>query len=507
MKNLKPLMQMQKISKSFPGVKALQEVNLEAYAGEVLALLGENGAGKSTLMKILSGVYKKDAGQIFFEEREVNIHGIKEAEELGIAIIHQELSLLRNLTIYENIFLGNEIYNPVTRMLNKSLMRKMAVEYLREIGCVLNPDTLIKDINVGEIQMVEIVKAVSKRSKVVVMDEPTTALTDVETKKLFEVMRKLKTQGIAIIYITHRMDEIFEICDKVEVLRDGQYIASTNVSQVTKDDLITMMVGRKLEEQFPHVEVPRGETMIEMKGVSYKNRVKNVSFDVKKGEILGLAGLMGAGRTEVAKLIFGEYKKSAGEIFIEGKKVVINSPKAAIKAGIAYLSEDRKQEGLNLNMTTGQNMTLCALKQYEKSFLRIDRKKESEAAKEYINKLSIKTTGPSQMIKNLSGGNQQKVIISKWLMLNPRILIVDEPTRGIDVGAKKEIYDILNRLKKQGKAIIVISSDMPEILGITDRIIVMHEGEITGEINRSEANQEAVMKYALNIKAVPEMGD
>jgi ribose transport system ATP-binding protein len=507
MKNLKPLMQMKKISKSFPGVKALQEVDLEAYAGEALALLGENGAGKSTLVKILSGVYKKDAGQILIEEKEVDIRGIKEAEELGIAIIHQELSLLRNLTIYENIFLGNEIYNSSTRKLNKSAMKKSAIEYLREIGSSLNPETLVKDINVGDMQMVEIVKALSKKSKIIVMDEPTTALTDVETVKLFEVMRKLKSQGIAIIYITHRMDEIFEICDKVEVLRDGKYIGSTDVNQVTKDDLITMMVGRKLEEQFPHIEVPAGEKMIEVKGISYGNRVKNVSFDVKKGEILGLAGLMGAGRTEVAKLIFGEFKKSSGEILIEGKKVEINSPKAAIKAGIAYLSEDRKQEGLNLNMTTGKNMTLCALKQYEKAFLRLDQRQERKIVNQYIDKLSIKTTGPDQMIRNLSGGNQQKVIISKWLLLNPRILIVDEPTRGIDVGAKKEIYDILNKLKQEGKAIIVISSDMPEILGITDRILVMHEGEITGELKRSEASQEAVMKYALNIKELPERGD
>ena len=507
MNNLKPLLQMKKISKSFPGVNALQEVDLEAYAGETLALLGENGAGKSTLMKILSGVYKKDGGQIFFEEKEVNFQGVKEAEELGITIIHQELSLLRNLTIYENIFLGNEKYHPFTRKLNKPLMKKIAIEYLREIGSNLNPDALIKDINVGEMQMVEIVKAVSKKSKIIVMDEPTTALTDVETAKLFNVMRKLKSQGIAIIYITHRMDEIFAICDKVLVLRDGKYIGSTSVSNVTKDDLITMMVGRKLEEQFPHIEIPCGDVMIEVKGLGYGNRIKDISFNVRKGEILGLAGLMGAGRTEVAKLIFGEFKKSSGEILIEGKKVVLNSPKAAIKAGVAYLSEDRKQEGLNLNMTTGQNMTLCTLKQYENTFLMIDRKKESESTKKYINKLSIKTTGPGQMIKNLSGGNQQKVIISKWLMLSPKILIVDEPTRGIDVGAKKEIYEILNKLKQEGKAIIVISSDMPEILGITDRIIVMHEGQIAGELKRSEASQEAVMKYALNIKELPARGD
>ena len=507
MENLKPLMQMKKITKSFPGVNALEEVDLEAYAGEVLALLGENGAGKSTLMKILSGVYKKDEGQIFFEGKEVNIHGINEAEELGVAIIHQELSLFRNLTIYENIFLGNEKYHSFTGKLDKSLMKKMTVEYLSEIGSSLNPNTLIKDINVGDMQMVEIVKAVSKKSKIIVMDEPTTALTDVETSKLFEVMRKLKSQGIAIIYITHRMDEIFEICDRVEVLRDGKYVGSTNVNIVTKDDLITMMVGRKLEDQFPHVEMPCGDIMLEVRGLSYGNRIKDISFDVKKGEILGIAGLMGAGRTEVAKLIFGEFKKSSGEIFIEGKKVELNCPKAAIKAGIAYLSEDRKQEGLNLNMTTGQNMTLCALKKYEKTFLRLDRKKENLVTREYINKLSIKTTGPNQMIRNLSGGNQQKVILSKWLLINPQILIVDEPTRGIDVGAKKEIYEILNKLKQDGKAIIVISSDMPEILGITDRIIVMHEGEITGELKRSEANQETVMKYALNIKELPLRGD
>ncbi|MCH5138288.1 sugar ABC transporter ATP-binding protein [Clostridiaceae bacterium UIB06] len=499
MENNKPLLEMVDISKSFPGVKALQNVNLKVHRGEVLALLGENGAGKSTLMKILSGVYKKDSGKVIMDGNEVEIHGIKHAESLGITIIHQELSVLPNLTVCENIFLGNEKFSKGTRRINKALLKERSKSFLEQIGCNIDPDTLVKDINVGEMQMIEIAKALTKNSSVIIMDEPTTALTDVETKKLFEVIRKLKEKGMAIIYISHRMDEIFEICDSITVLRDGKYVGDVETKRVTKDELITMMVGRKLEEQFPYKKVDKTATLLRVENVSLRDRVKNASFEVKAGEILGVAGLMGAGRTELAKTIFGDYKMSSGEIYVDGEKVRIRSPKDAINYGICYLSEDRKKEGLILGMSVRENMTLSNLRTYENNLMRIDKKSEKLQVKEYIQKLSIKTPTQDQLIKNLSGGNQQKVILAKWLMLSPKVLIIDEPTKGIDVGAKKEIYEVLNQLKSAGKAVIMISSDMAEIIGVSDRVMVMHEGKITGQLSRNELTQENIMKYAIGI--------
>lgn len=499
MESNKPLLQMVDISKSFPGVKALQNVNLKVHRGEVLALLGENGAGKSTLMKILSGVYKKDTGKVIIDGDEVEIQGIKHAESLGITIIHQELSVLPNLTVCENIFLGNEKFSKGTRRINKALMKERSKSFLDQIGCNIEPDTLAKHINVGEMQMIEIAKALTKNSSIIIMDEPTTALTDVETKKLFEVIRKLKEKGMAIVYISHRMDEIFEICDSITVLRDGKHVGDVETKKVTKDDLITMMVGRKLEEQFPYKEVEKTTTLLKVENVSLGDKVKNASFEVKAGEILGVAGLMGAGRTELAKTIFGDYKANSGEIYVDGEKVKIKSPKDAIKYGVCYLSEDRKKEGLILNMSVRENMTLPNLKTYENNLMKIDKKSERTEVKEYIQKLSIKTPTQDQLIKNLSGGNQQKVILAKWLMLSPKVLIIDEPTKGIDVGAKKEIYEVLNELKSAGKAVIMISSDMAEIIGVSDRVMVMHEGKVTGELNRNELTQENIMKYAIGI--------
>ncbi|WPC41853.1 sugar ABC transporter ATP-binding protein [Clostridium sp. JS66] len=499
MESKKPILEMVGISKSFPGVKALQDVHIKAYGGKVLALLGENGAGKSTLMKIVSGVYKKDEGKIIVDGDEIEIHGIKHAESLGITIIHQELSVLPNLTVAQNIFLGNEKFSKGTRKINKVWMKERSKYFLDQIGCNINPNTLVKDINLGDMQMIEIAKALTKNSSVIIMDEPTTALTDVETQKLFEVIRKLKEKGIAIIYISHRMDEIFQICDSITVLRDGKYIGSVETKDVTKDDLITMMVGRKLEEQFPYKEVEKENVLLKVENLSMKDKVKNVSFEIRSGEILGVSGLMGAGRTELAKTIFGDYKKDSGEIYVDGEKVNITSPKDAIKYGICYLSEDRKQEGLILNMSVAENMTLPNLTSYENKMKRIDKKSEKKEVEEYIKRLSIKTPNQQQLVKNLSGGNQQKVILAKWLMRSPKVLIVDEPTKGIDVGAKKEIYEVLNKLKSMGKAVIMISSDMAEILGVSDRVMVMHEGKVTGELKREEATQESIMKYAIGV--------
>lgn len=500
MKEQRPMLKMTKITKSFPGVKALEDVNLTAYGGEITALMGENGAGKSTLMKILSGVYKKDSGTIEIDGEEVEIAGIKEAEALGVTIIHQELSVLPNLTIAENIFLGNEKTNKFTGRIDKNLLYERSKMFLDQIGCKINPSTLVKNISVGEKQMIEIAKALTKNSKIIIMDEPTTALTDVETKKLFEVIKSLKDKGIAVIYISHRMEEIFAICDNVVVLRDGKYVGEEKVKDIDNDKLINMMVGRNIEEQFPYKEYKKGQVLLEVKNLNYGNLVKDASLDVKAGEILGVAGLMGSGRTELAKTIFGEYKATSGEIYVEGKKVKINFTKDAISNGICYLSEDRKKEGLVLGMSVARNMTLSNIEKYENKFKRIDQNAESKDVEEYIKKLKVKTPSSAQLIKNLSGGNQQKVILAKWLLVSPKILIVDEPTRGIDVGAKKEIYELLNELKSMGKAIIMISSDLPEVLGISDRIIVMSEGKISGELAREDANQESVMKLAVGIK-------
>ncbi|MCD3195644.1 sugar ABC transporter ATP-binding protein [Clostridium botulinum C] len=492
-----PMLKMKGISKSFAGVKALQNIDIEVYGGEVLALLGENGAGKSTLMKILSGVYKKDSGKIFIEGEEVSPHNIKEAEKLGVSIIHQELSVLPNLTVAENIFLGNEKYSKFTRKINKTLIRERSKMFLEQIGCKVNPDSLVRDVNVGDRQMIEIAKALTKNSRIIIMDEPTTALTDVETKKLFEVIDKLKKKGIAIIYISHRMEELFAICDRVTVLRDGQYVGDVRTSEIDQDGLIAMMVGRKLEDQFPYKKVKVGKTLLKVENLKYKNKVNDVSFEIKSGEILGVAGLMGSGRTELTKTIFGEYKKEDGNVFLEDVKVNITSPGDGIKNGICYVSEDRKGEGLILGMSVGENMSLANLASYENKLKKIDKKMEKEQIREYIKKLSVKTPSAEQFIYKLSGGNQQKAILAKWIMLSPKILIIDEPTKGIDVGAKKEIYEVLNELKSSGKAIIMISSDMPEVLGISDRIIVMHEGKISGELSHKEASQEAIMAYAV----------
>ncbi|MGO5137659.1 sugar ABC transporter ATP-binding protein [Clostridium butyricum] len=497
MKNKVPFLEMKGITKSFPGVKALDNINLSVYRGEVLALMGENGAGKSTLMKILSGVYIKDEGKILIEGSEVDIKNVKNAEKLGISIMHQELSVLPNLTVAENVFLGNEQYDKVTKKLNRKAMNEKCRELLAQIGSTVNPEDYVRDISIGDMQMLEIVKAVSKNSNVIVMDEPTTALTDTETEKLFEVIERLKKKNIAIIYISHRLDEIFAICDRINVLRDGKYVGEENVCDITKDDLITMMVGRKMEDQYPYVIPKNIKPLLKLKDICLDGVLKNVNLEVRAGEILGIAGLMGAGRSETAKVIFGEYRKTSGTIEIEGKEVDIRCPKDAINSGIAYLSEDRKKEGLILPLSVKDNMTLVSLDQLENKTMCINKSRENEIVDEYIKKLSIKTPTRNQLIKNLSGGNQQKVIIAKWLLQSPKVLIIDEPTKGIDVGAKKEIYDVLNDLKAMGKAVIMISSDMPEVMGISDRVVVMHEGEISGELGRNEVSQERIMKLAV----------
>ncbi|MGL4760615.1 MAG: sugar ABC transporter ATP-binding protein [Sarcina sp.] len=493
----KIMLQMKDVSKSFPGVKALDKVNICAYGGEVTALMGENGAGKSTLMKVLSGVYRKDEGEIYIQGEKAEIKGIKSAEEYGVTIIHQELSIINNLTVAENIFLGNEKVNKFKKI-DKKLLNDRSKGFLEQIGSNIQPNALAGSLNVGEKQMVEIAKALTKNAGIIIFDEPTTALTEVETKNLFKVIDNLKKKGLAIMYISHRMEEIFAICDRVEVLRDGQYAGNAVIKEINNDILISMMVGRKIEDQFPYKKVESQKKIIEVKDLSSdEGKISDINFDIKSGEILGVAGLMGSGRTEVAKTIFGAYKKNCGTIKVNGKELNVKNIQESIDNGICYLSEDRKKEGCILSLSVAENMTLCNLKKYENKIFSLDRKTERDEINAYIKKMRIKTPTPDQLMKNLSGGNQQKVILAKWIMLSPELLIIDEPTRGIDVGAKKEIYELLNELKSNGKAIMMISSDMPEVLGISDRVMVMSGGKIAGELSREEATQEKIMKLAI----------
>lgn len=488
------ILRMENISKSFPGVKALDDVSFTAYEGEVMALLGENGAGKSTLMKILSGVYTKDSGRILLNGEEINVLNPRDAAEKGIAIIHQELNLIPNLTVYENIFLGREKVNSY-RVLKKDYMIDESKKLLERLRVDIDPTLRVNEISIAKQQMVEIARALSLNASVIVMDEPTDTLTDKEVDSLFDVIRELKSENKAIVYISHRLKEVFEVCDRATVLRDGKLIDERMISELDEDEIIKLMVGRTLDEQFPYLKTQASENVLEVKNLTNKY-VKNISFSLKKGEVLGISGLVGAGRSELGKTIFGLYPIDEGEILLEGKKVEFKSPKEAIENGIMYVSEDRKSEGLVLSMDVKSNITLSSLDKFKRA-IGLDKKKEERVTQEYREKIKIKTPSLTQKVKNLSGGNQQKVAIAKSLLTEPKVLILDEPTRGIDVGAKREIYDLLNAIKKEGHCVIMISSEMPEILGMSDRIIVMHEGVVKGEFTREEATSEKIMNYII----------
>jgi len=488
------ILKMENISKSFPGVKALDNVSFNAYEGEVMALLGENGAGKSTLMKILSGVYTKDTGKILLDGKEIEVLNPRDASSKGIAIIHQELNLIPNLTVYENIFLGRE-ETTTYKTLKKDYMIKEAKKLLDRLKVDIDPTLKINEISIAKQQMVEIAKALSLNASVIVMDEPTDTLTDKEVEILFEVIRELKAENKAIVYISHRLKEVFEICDRATVLRDGKFIDERLVSELDEDEIIKLMVGRTLDEQFPYLKAEANEYVFEVKNLNNKY-IKNISFSLKRGEVLGISGLVGAGRSELGKTIFGLYPIDEGEMILEGKKVKFNSPKEAIENGIMYVSEDRKSEGLVLSMDVKSNITLSSLDKFKRA-IGLDKKKEERVSEDYRKKINIKTPSLTQKVKNLSGGNQQKVAIAKSLLTEPKVLILDEPTRGIDVGAKREIYDLLNSIKKEGHSVIMISSEMPEILGMSDRIIIMHEGKIKGELNKEEATSEKIMNYII----------
>lgn len=492
----KVILEMRGITKTFPGVKALDGVDFRVYKGRVMALMGENGAGKSTLMKILTGIYEKDMGEVIFFEKNVKFKNSKESQEEGIAIIHQELNLIPNMTITENIFLGREKTNNFGKI-DWNLMNNEAQKLLNILNIKEKETTLVKELSVGKMQMVEIAKALSQNAKLIIMDEPTDALTEQETEALFKVIRKITSEGRSVVYISHRMKEIPIICDDITIMRDGKFISEAEVKKVDENYIIEKMVGRKLEDQFPYEEINLGEEILQVKNLIGEFS-KKIEFSLKEGEVLGVAGLMGAGRTEIFKTIFGYIPKKEGEIFVNKKICNINSPKDAIKNGIVYVSEDRKKEGLIQILDIKTNMTLSSLDKF-KNIITLSLAKEKEKVTEYIKKLSIKTPSMEQLMRNLSGGNQQKVALAKALLVNPKILILDEPTRGIDVGAKKEIYEIINELKKKKMGIILISSEMPEVMGISDRIMVIHENKISGFIDRKDFSQENIMKYAIGV--------
>jgi ABC-type sugar transport system ATPase subunit len=485
---------MRNIDKSFPGVRALKKVNLSIEAGEVHALIGENGAGKSTLMKILSGVYQKDAGEILIDGKPVVIDAPEKAAHLGISIIYQELNLMPNLSVAENIFVGRE--KRKGPFLDKALTLREAEKYTAEVGLRVNVETPVRDLSIAQRQMVEVAKALSVNAKVIIMDEPTSSLTEPEVVILMEIIRKLRNQGTSIVFISHRLGEIFEISDRVTVLRDGEVIGTVMTGSCDEDELIHMMVGRSLTDLFPKETVSIGDVILEAKHISSGTMVQDVSFILRKGEILGFAGLVGAGRSELMAAIFGFRCLDSGKVKVDGKEVPPNSPIESIRRGIGFVPEDRKLQGLVLGMSIRENATLANLEQVSRGGL-IKNSEERNIADYYVKKLAIKTPGIEQKVQNLSGGNQQKVVISKWLATNPKVLIMDELTRGIDVGAKKEIYSLITALARDGVGIILISSELPEVLGMSDRIIVMHEGVVKGELSRAEATQKLIMSMIL----------
>ncbi len=489
------ILRMQGIQKSFPGVHALDDVHLELREGEVMALVGENGAGKSTLMKILTGIYQKDAGTIECFGKQVDINSPADAQELGICIIHQELNLMRDLTVAENIYIGREPKKGI--FIDKKEQNRMAGELLASLNLKIDPQVQVKRLTVAKQQMVEIAKALSfPNTRIMIMDEPSAPLTDSEIQELFSFIRQLKKNGVGIIYISHRMDELKQISDRITVMRDGQYVGILDTEEATLDQVIKMMVGRVIyEEPKSKSNVDENADIVLEAKHLVSNDVKDVSFKLRRGEILGFAGLMGAGRTETARLIFGADKMDSGEIIVDGKHTSINAPIDAVKAGIGYLSEDRKQFGLCLGLSVGDNTVLPSLENFCDGIFVKDRDIKT-ASDEYVGKINIKTPSVNTLVKSLSGGNQQKVVIAKWLLRNCDILIFDEPTRGIDVGAKSEIYKLMNTLASEGKSIIMISSDMPELLRMSDRVVVMCEGRLTGEISIEEASQEKIMEFA-----------
>jgi ribose transport system ATP-binding protein len=486
---------MRHIRKEFPGVVAVDDVNFELTKGEVHVLLGENGAGKSTLVKILSGAHQLTSGEISLFGKVVSIDSPKHARELGIGIIYQELNLVPSLSAAENIFLGREDSNRLG-IIRTSTLIAQARELLLSLGLNMACDEPVKNFGIAQRQMIEVAKALSLNARILIMDEPTSALSETEIHQLFVTIRKLKSNGVSIIYISHRMEEIFEIGDRVTVLRDGKYIGTKDICRTTKDELVRMMVDRELNEQYPRRRTPVGEEVLRAENISTKSGLKNISFSLHRGEILGISGLLGSGRTELARALFGVDRTTSGSIFVHGKPQKIGSPRAAIAQKMGFLTEDRKSQGLVLNLSVKENITLASLDSCSRLGT-ISFTQEEELAGSYARSLRIKTPDLEQKTLHLSGGNQQKVVLAKWLSSKAEIFIFDEPTRGIDVGSKVEIYQLMNDLTASGVAIIMISSELPEILGMSDRILIMHQQAIAAEVSSAEANPETIMQYAL----------
>lgn len=489
------VLDVEKISKEFPGVKALDKVDLNLRRGEVHALIGENGAGKSTLIKILAGVYFKDEGEIVFDGSPVEIATPADSLKLGIKVVFQELSLIPHMTVGENVFLESFPLNKNKTIDWDALYRKTK-EILDSIGLDINPKTKVYKLTVSQQQMVEISRALSHEAKVIIMDEPTSALTPNEVENLFNVIRKLKERGIGILYVTHKLEEVMAICDRVTVLRDGRLISSREVAETSTDELVTDMVGRSIKTLFPRSHTGKGEVILDVKELSTEKKLKEVSFQVRAGEVVGIFGLMGAGRTELAKAMFGLDAVQGGSINIDGQELKHGSTSHSTKMGLGYLTEDRKGEGLVLQMSVAQNITLPSLEDISSGGF-IKRKEESKRSQEFVDAFSIKTPSLRQKVMYLSGGNQQKVLLARWLMKKLKVIILDEPTRGIDVGAKAEIHRLIDELASQGLAIVVMTSEMPELLGVSDHIIVMCDGRITGEFDRMSAEMEKILQAAI----------
>lgn len=486
--------EMRGIDKSFGSNQVLKQAGFTLESGEVHALMGENGAGKSTLMKILTGVYTKDAGTVLVDGKEVNYKNPQEAEKAGIVFIYQELNVMFDLTVEENLFMGKEIHGKFG-ICDKKAMQKKAQEALNILGVNISPKTVMAELSVGQQQMVEICKALMADAKVIIMDEPTAALTQSETVALFKVIESLRKKGVSMVYISHRMEEIFELCDRITVLRDGSYIGVKNIPETNMNEIVKMMIGREIGERYPSRNVKIGKEVLKVKELTRKGTFHDVNFSVRAGEVLGVSGLMGAGRTEIMQAIFGNLSYESGTIEIDGKEVKISNPRQAMEHGIGFITEDRKTEGLMLDKSIRENISLCNLRRISKSSV-ISREAEKNMVAEAIKDLHIKCFGSYHECNNLSGGNQQKVVLAKWILTNPKMLILDEPTRGVDIGAKKEIYSIINKLAAQGVAIIMVSSELPEVLGMSDNIMVVREGEVRGIISYEEANQERVMTLA-----------
>ncbi|MDO5707943.1 MAG: sugar ABC transporter ATP-binding protein [Andreesenia angusta] len=485
---------MKGIYKAFGKNKVLEGVDFDLQRGEIHSLMGENGAGKSTLMNILTGIHKYDKGSIHIDDREMVFKNAKEAEEYGIAFIHQELNIWPNLTILENLFLDKEIKKSFG-LLDKKAMMRVAEDKCKEVGIELPLSKIAGDCSMGHQQMTEIVRALMTDAKVIIMDEPTSALTDTETEKLFEVMHKLVDNNVSIIYISHRMEEIFKMSDRITVLRDGISVSTRDIDETDYDTVVKEMVGRELTEHYPKRTVSPKEVVFKVENLNREPYFRNISFELRKGEILGISGLMGAGRSEIMRAIFGADKLDTGKIYIEGEQININKPLDAIKAGIGFITENRRDEGLILDFSINDNIALPVIDKFAKKGI-INSREEKKFTNDISDRLGVKMTSTELEAGQLSGGNQQKVVIAKWIGVNPKILLLDEPTRGVDVGAKREIYDLMNELTEKGMSIIMTSSDLPEILGMSDRIMVIHEGDIGGILDIEEADQEKIMRFA-----------